>query len=760
MSPGAIAQGPENRLPRRVADRDMFQPRHSPEGKRSRMSAVNLSLAPEEFKPGSYLEKWTHSEWKFREYKTSGSWSQTTEGLVEKYSQKSIKRGIQKFKAHPQLFIAMMYPTEMLTWPEDEQVYTLIYRSGTTGLKPKGVSLRGQVTFLMHEYQPLPSLPNDELPKKFRDQYTDKMTYRNQNLVTKKLPAYLPGRGTGLLDDPRLKVIGDIDPSDIAQGQVGDCWLLSGIASLAEFDGAIHRLFRKTENLDQMPFADGRPNMYTITLWDLPTWTEVDIVVDERLCARKDIKGALFGAKATEDGELWVCYLEKAIAAHCGGYDKIDGGQCTHAWSLLTGCKEQYIIQRIPEDPDNGPFGIWAKYDTAANRWADHGNSPSEGHQGVWRAQWPEEGGGGEEDLDEESLFLRLCAWSDRNYLIGASSKGNSDRNMTNGVVDNHAYSVIDCRNDVAGTGIDMIQVRNPWGFGSIDDGLFTRKGKGWKQHPEIKEALNYEELKEDDGVFWVTRQEFFDHYQAIYLGAMDMKEFLGILEDVKPAVNKGKPVLNMLSAPDLESDDENSENDMGAAESEEKKMDIPVKPSKADQPIVENVDEWSSSNDDSSAGEMSESEGATSKEKENDESSASESESGREDSEEESSEETEIDAASEEYNSDSDDEEEEGVNVSKQVGDSSSEEESEIDAASEKDSDSDEEKESVKVSKEEQEDDSSSEEESEIDAASEKDSDSDEEGDVSEEEQEEDSSSEEESERDGRCVDTRQRRF
>ena len=26
-------------------------------------------------------------------------------------------------------------------------------------------------------------------------------------------------------------------------------------------------------------------------------------------------------------------------------WDKIDGGQCTHAWALLTGCREQYTIQ-------------------------------------------------------------------------------------------------------------------------------------------------------------------------------------------------------------------------------------------------------------------------------------------------------------------------------------------------------------------------------------------------------------------------------
>lgn len=562
--------------------REMFQVRHSPEGKRNRVSAVNLSLSPDEFKPGSQIHKWNHSEWKFLEYKTNGGWSKSTEGLIEKQSKKSIRRGIEKFKKYPQLFIAMMYPTEMLSWPEEEQEYTLIYRSGTTGLHPKGISPKGKVTFLMHAYQPLPSFPKDELPLKFRDKYTDQMTYRGTKLVTKKLPAYLPGRGTGFLDDPRLKVIGDIDPSDIAQGSVGDCWLLSGIASLAEFDGAIERLFRRTKDLDQMPFADGRPNQYTITLWNLPTWTEVDIVIDERLPARPDVRGAVFGAKASADGELWLCYLEKAIAAHCGGWDKIDGGQCTHAWSLLTGCKEQYVIQRIPEDPANGPFGIWAKYDPTSQCWAKHGNSPSDGQQGMWRVPWPKVGGGGSDELDEEELFLRLCDWNDENYLIGASSKGDSDRHASNGVVDNHAYSVIDCQSDVAGSGFDLIQVRNPWGFGGIENGMFAKNGSGWKKYPKIQRALEYKELEEDDGVFWVTKEEFFRHYQAIYLGAIDMKKFLGIIDeskmrqgpikaDFEKSVQREResrirniPPVVYLNVEDEEDDDDDDEDDSG----------------------------------------------------------------------------------------------------------------------------------------------------------------------------------------------------
>ena len=37
------------------------------------------------------------------------------------------------------------------------------------------------------------------------------------------------------------------------------------------------------------------------------------------------------------------------ICDYSGGWDKINGGNCTHAWSLLTGNRQQYFIER-----DNG----------------------------------------------------------------------------------------------------------------------------------------------------------------------------------------------------------------------------------------------------------------------------------------------------------------------------------------------------------------------------------------------------------------------
>jgi hypothetical protein len=83
----------------------------------------------------------------------------------------------------------------------------------------------------------------------------------------------------------------------------------------------------------------------------------VDVVVDERLAKKADGSG-LLGCQPTVDGELWVCYLEKALAIHCGGWDRIDGGTCTHGWMLLTGCREVYTIIK---DDETGKFGCYGE---------------------------------------------------------------------------------------------------------------------------------------------------------------------------------------------------------------------------------------------------------------------------------------------------------------------------------------------------------------------------------------------------------------
>ena len=424
-------------------------------GKINKSAAAERRIA-QEYDP---FENVDPSKWTLVEAKFDGRWDADKFGQEEKVKKQSIRLAIKKFKEDPTELIAMCYQTDALEWPVNKQKYELLHRKGTEQFRPRNIKDNGWMTLLWWKYHPLAPLEKNLLPVQYRDKYTDTVLahWAHKQLSgihdDSKNPPILPGRGMGCVDTPAIKIIGDVDPEDVEQGFIGDCWMLSAISSLAEFDGAIRRLFRKTPNLDKMP--QETPNKYIVSLWDLETWKEVDIEIDERLCAHPDKSGRLLGAKPSADGELWVPYLEKAVAAHCGGWDKITGGQCTHGWALLTGCPYQYTIRK---EDDTGKFSCWGKYDPDAKEWMTRRNSPHDSDARMWENPWPSVGGGGAagSQLTEEELFMRMCAWDDENYIIAAGITTPMDE----GLVDTHAYSVIECLNDVAGTVIDLLKVR------------------------------------------------------------------------------------------------------------------------------------------------------------------------------------------------------------------------------------------------------------------------------------------------------------
>ncbi|CAB9524452.1 Calpain-type cysteine protease DEK1 [Seminavis robusta] len=464
------------------------------------------------------------SKWKLEKVRFSGQFDCNKMGKWEEVRGKRIDKGIKKFTANPDKYVAITFQNSMrFAHSTKNNVYTLIHREGTTPINPLDTASDGRMSLMINKYQHLRSMPNDTLPLANRDAFSWDLTFDGQLLHDRDNPPILPGRGMGVGDTPNLKIIGDIDPADIVQGEVGNCWLLSAISALAEFDGAIKKLFRKTKNLDSMP-GDG-PNMYTISLFDLTTWKEVDIVIDESLCGHPFRHGELLGAQITEDGELWVSYLEKAFMVHCGGgWDDLEGGHCTHAWSMMTGCKEQYFIRK---NYHTGKYHCSAKYDMFTKQWKQLQNQPRHKDMaGLEPIAWPKVGGGGAMGLEisQDELFMQMFAWDQVDYIVGASSKGTSEEEIASGMVRNHCYSVIDAHHNVAATGIDLFKVRNPWGHGEIEDGQFGDTGSGWEDYPQIKALLK--PVVADDGIFYMTKAEFFVFFDHIYLSACSMTQF------------------------------------------------------------------------------------------------------------------------------------------------------------------------------------------------------------------------------------------
>ena len=324
-------------------------------------------------------------------------------------------------------------------------------------------------------------------------------------------PPLQPGRGMGCADIPGLKIIGDVDPNDVHQGQVGNCWLLSAISALAEFDGAVHKLFANTPGgIENMPRAG--PNKYHVTLYDLRTWEPVDVVVDERLAANANRSGELLGARPSDDGELWVPYLEKAIAVHCGGWDEIDGGACPHAWSILTGCKETYVIstdQSLLSTFSTGTsyncYGITIRWRTGGRGSRTRLTNPLIAH-GPWNGQTSAPSTARGRPGSPRTTCSRRSPRGTRTITSSAPARGSGDdTNSRNGMVDGHAYTVLQAIENVAGSGFDLVQVRNPHGHGELESGYWDDDGPGWDKYPKVKKALR--PIKRDDGIFGCPRR-------------------------------------------------------------------------------------------------------------------------------------------------------------------------------------------------------------------------------------------------------------
>ena len=268
------------------------------------------------------------TKWRLESFRFDGKSKCEVTGDLEEV-RAPIKEGVIQFITSPITYLAMMFQTNMPQFSAEKQKYTLLHRMGTYQYRPQGTmdaddpNATGTFTLLLWTYQNLPAFPSNEFPMNARDKYTDDMTYQGHKLHSGPNVPILPGRGMAIGDAPNLCVIKDVDPSDVFQGTVGDCWLLGAISSMAEFDGAITRLFKKTKLLSKRPLPG--PNMYKITLYDIETWKPVTYEIDERLAVKSDGSGKLLSCRLSGYGELWPALLEKAMAIHCGGWDAIHG---------------------------------------------------------------------------------------------------------------------------------------------------------------------------------------------------------------------------------------------------------------------------------------------------------------------------------------------------------------------------------------------------------------------------------------------------
>ncbi|KAL7561882.1 hypothetical protein ACA910_014257 [Epithemia clementina (nom. ined.)] len=317
-----------------------------------------------------------------------------------------------------------------------------------------------------------------------------------------------------------------VDPSQVQQGAVGNCWFLSALAVVAEKSYLIHQLLPHTQLNDR--------GCYQINLCLDGKWTPVivdsnlPVVVQDGKEQRKE--GSLLGEGrrrsvihtkfrgrdgvqfdmcpdlvafpafcATPGLQLWPSLVEKAYAKAHGSYAQLSGGFIAEGLHDLTGAPFETIV-------------------FAGNL------------------------------LDREELWARLLSFHEAGFLMGvATSKGGD------GLVGGHAYSVLNvvevpdkiigeqlkvtdffCNPSkrlktystskeedivtVAGkrTNVRLVRIRNPWG---------KREWKGaWSANSEqwtaaLRKILGINSYAKGDGTFFMSYDDMLERFHHMDVG-------------------------------------------------------------------------------------------------------------------------------------------------------------------------------------------------------------------------------------------------
>lgn len=252
----------------------------------------------------------------------------------------------------------------------------------------------------------------------------------------------------------------DIDPNDIKQGFLGNCWFLCAVASLAEHPALVRRLFITKEYNEE--------GIYRLKICKNGEW--ITVTVDDYIPCYYNA-GPMFAHSIGD--ELWVLLLEKAYAKVHGNYCALKSGFSYHAMIDLSGCPTEHI--KFPKDATNY------------------------------------------EDVEEEAdeIYERLLEADERGYLISASTPG-KDKLTTGegkkpkaGLVPGHAYSIIKVQQH---EDIKLLNIRNPWGKFEWD-GDWSDKSDLWTDEMlEIFEPV----LDDSDGSFWMSLEDFITKFKSM----------------------------------------------------------------------------------------------------------------------------------------------------------------------------------------------------------------------------------------------------
>jgi len=167
-----------------------------------------------------------------------------------------------------------------------------------------------------------------DLLNQMKESFVDPDFLANESSIQHHSENYVWRKALDILGPDAEVFEGDIEPKDIIQGGLGDCYLLSSLAVLSEVEEKHHyieRIFHTKKT--------NKKGLYAIWLCIDGVWKL--IFIDDQIVCVSPTSGPAF-SKANGP-ELWVLLLEKCYAKAYGSFGSINFGKSGECINDLTG---------------------------------------------------------------------------------------------------------------------------------------------------------------------------------------------------------------------------------------------------------------------------------------------------------------------------------------------------------------------------------------------------------------------------------------
>nr|CCC94618.1 unnamed protein product [Trypanosoma congolense IL3000] len=276
-----------------------------------------------------------------------------------------------------------------------------------------------------------------------------------------------------------------IYPAQVSQGELGNSYLISAMACLAEKPGIIRDLFRHPVS-DALGEAERSVGAYWVTLNHGGWW--YPIVIDDHLPAFRE--GPEYAHCAVDFRRLWVGLLEKVYAKVHFSYASIVAGDPLEPLQDFTG----FPISRFEGDWEKAASG-------------------------------------------DDGLLKRLALYSKREYLtvlytpsVATNQNGKKKdlpkvpgpadsqvayRELGLKVHSGYAVLQVKCFEEFD---LALFRIRNPWSTGKEWGGKWCKNDKRWELYPSVQAACfpNGGGPEESDDTFWIEWRDVLTTFAGV----------------------------------------------------------------------------------------------------------------------------------------------------------------------------------------------------------------------------------------------------